>query len=70
MINVIFSNLLIKVDAANPFFQKLSTMNNYGWPDLGTTEDVSSGDGMKCDEIFGIDPFYIQIGNLLISWFF
>lgn len=44
-------------------FSKLSKIENYGWGDLGTHEDVTFGDKMQCDDVFGIDPFYIKKGS-------
>lgn len=44
---------------------KLSRMENYGWGHLGITADISCSDNMQCDNIFGIDPFYIEKGNYM-----
>lgn len=52
--------LLLQVD--NTTLHKLSTMENYGWGDLGTTLDVSCTDDMLHDTVFGISPFYIGKG--------
>ncbi|KAG8656474.1 hypothetical protein MANES_04G142500v8 [Manihot esculenta] len=47
----------------NTTLHKLSTMENYGWGDLGTTLDVSCTDDMLHDTVFGISPFYIGKGS-------
>lgn len=44
-------------------FSKLSTIQNYGWGDLGTARDISVHDEMQCDGTFGVDPFFIEKGN-------
>lgn len=49
----------------NALSAKLSTMENYGWGDIGTSVDISHSDDMQCDNVFGIDPFYIEKGDLL-----
>lgn len=41
-------------------------MENYGWGDIGTNADSPCSDAMQCDNIFGIDPFYIEKGDLTI----
>lgn len=58
-----FHALLIKVDDANAVSSKLSRLQNYGWPDLDTTEDVSSGDEVQCGNMFY--PFDIQKGSFM-----
>ncbi|KDO65104.1 hypothetical protein CISIN_1g0000012mg, partial [Citrus sinensis] len=44
-------------------YAKLSSMENYGWGDIGTNADSPCSDAMQCDNIFGIDPFYIEKGD-------
>jgi midasin len=51
------------VETTTLIYTKLSRMENYGWGNLGTTADISCSDNMQCDNIFGIDPFYIEKGN-------
>lgn len=54
----------------NALSAKLSTMETYGWGDIGTGDigtsvDKSHSDDMQCDNVFGIDPFYIEKGDIL-----
>lgn len=53
------------MDRANSDFLKLSMMQNYGWPDVDTAGEFSGHAGVRCGDMFGIDPFYIKIGDLL-----
>ncbi|PON47074.1 Midasin [Parasponia andersonii] len=48
----------MKVDNADSAFSRLSRMQNYGWGELNTTEDVP-----LCDNMFAADSFYIQEGS-------
>ncbi|XP_050232290.1 midasin isoform X2 [Mercurialis annua] len=41
---------------------KISTIENYGWGDHGTTTEISCTDDMLCDNVFGISPFYVEKG--------
>ncbi|KAL6993116.1 hypothetical protein U1Q18_011234 [Sarracenia purpurea var. burkii] len=43
-------------------------LENYGWSDLGSSVDVSRGDNMQCDSLFGIHPFYIPKGACMASY--
>ncbi|KAL5755634.1 hypothetical protein ACOSQ2_020380 [Xanthoceras sorbifolium] len=52
----------LKVEDDNELYAKLSTMENYGWGDIRTTADILCSDDMQCDNIFGINPFYIEKG--------
>ncbi|XP_048323691.2 midasin isoform X2 [Ziziphus jujuba] len=52
----------LKVGDANVMFSKHSTLQNYGWGDLETSMDTSLDNKMQCDNIFGVDPFYIEKG--------
>lgn len=47
-------------------------MENYGWGHLGMTADISCNDSMQCDNIFGINPFYIEKGDYMwcFLWYF
>lgn len=38
-------------------------MESYGWGGTKSVEDIPCGDAMQCDNIFGIDPFYIEKGK-------
>ncbi|XP_074294838.1 midasin-like [Silene latifolia] len=40
----------------------LSLMENYGWAEITTTTPSSVHDEMQCDNLFGINPFYIEKG--------
>ncbi|KAM1135785.1 hypothetical protein TB1_033293 [Malus domestica] len=44
-------------------FKKLSKMQNYGWGAPETIEQDSSCGSMQCDNIFGVDPFYVEKGS-------
>ncbi|KAK3220425.1 hypothetical protein Dsin_014395 [Dipteronia sinensis] len=52
----------LKVEDGSELYAKLSTMENYGWGDIRTTADILCNDDMQCDNIFGINPFYIEKG--------
>ncbi|TKY64312.1 Midasin protein [Spatholobus suberectus] len=52
----------LKVDESNLLYSKLSRMGNYSWGEFGTTMDVSHSDDKQHDDLFGIDPFYINKG--------
>ncbi|ONI15461.1 hypothetical protein PRUPE_3G044200 [Prunus persica] len=45
-------------------YSKLARIQNYGWGDPDTTEGDSCSDSMQCDNIFGVDPFYIEKGSV------
>lgn len=47
-------------------YSKLARIQNYGWGDPDTTEGDSCSDSMQCDNIFGVDPFYIEKGNYIM----
>ncbi|XP_065628596.1 midasin-like isoform X3 [Quercus suber] len=49
-----------EVETNNLIYTKLSRMENFGWGDLGMTADISCTENMQCDNIFGINPFYIE----------
>ncbi|KAF2301013.1 hypothetical protein GH714_019259 [Hevea brasiliensis] len=57
------SFLVKQLEVDNTTLLKLSTIENYGWGDLGTTADISCSDDMLCDTVFGICPFYIEKGS-------
>ncbi|XP_027334240.1 midasin [Abrus precatorius] len=50
------------VDQSNLLYSKLSRMGNYSWGEFGTGVDVSQSDAKHHDDLFGIDPFYINKG--------
>ncbi|KAL4625562.1 hypothetical protein ACB092_05G035400 [Castanea dentata] len=52
----------LTLEPNNSIYTKLSRMENFGWGDLGMTADISCTENMQCDNIFGIDPFYIEKG--------
>lgn len=60
------TGLLLQVDESNLLYSKLSRMGNYGWGEFGTTVDVPHIGDKQCDDLFGIDPFYIKKGNHVI----
>lgn len=47
-------------------FSKLSTIQNYGWGDLGPATDISRNNEMQCNGAFGMDPFYIEKGKHVV----
>ena len=53
------------METNNLIYTKLSRMENFGWGDLGMTADISCTENMQCDNIFGIDPFYIEKGSII-----
>ncbi|XP_022715201.1 midasin isoform X4 [Durio zibethinus] len=53
---------LLLVDNTNLLYPKLSKMENYGWGDLETPTEMNT-DCMLYDNIFSIDPFYIEEGS-------
>lgn len=42
-------------------------MQNYGWGAPETIEQDSSSGSMQCDNIFGVDPFYVERGNYVMQ---
>jgi len=38
-------------------------MGNYGWGEFGSVMDVPHSNNTQHDDLFGIDPFYINKGN-------
>ncbi|KAG7997478.1 hypothetical protein I3843_01G213100 [Carya illinoinensis] len=52
----------LQVETANSMHTNLSRLENYGWGHLAMTADISCSASMHCDNIFGIDPFYIEKG--------
>ncbi|XVF74359.1 hypothetical protein PTKIN_Ptkin13bG0104300 [Pterospermum kingtungense] len=52
---------LLKVDDSN-LYSNLLKMENYGWGDLETPTEIKT-DSLLCDNIFSIDPFYIEKGS-------
>ncbi|XVF27001.1 hypothetical protein REPUB_Repub14bG0069100 [Reevesia pubescens] len=53
---------LLQVDNTNLLYLELSKMENYGWGDPGTPTELNT-DNMLCDNIFSIDPFYVEKGS-------
>ncbi|CAA2972808.1 midasin isoform X1 [Olea europaea subsp. europaea] len=43
-------------------FSKFSTLESYGWANLGSSTVSISADSMQLDDHFGIHPFYIERG--------
>ncbi|KAL2462441.1 ATPase [Forsythia ovata] len=43
-------------------FSNFSSLESYGWANLGSSTVPVSADGMQCDDLFGIHPFYIGRG--------
>lgn len=37
-------------------------MEKYGWGNFGIAEDILRSDNIDCDNMFGIDPFFIEKG--------
>ncbi|WCJ27054.1 Midasin [Euphorbia peplus] len=56
------SFLVKQLELDDAMLQKLSTIENYGWGDLGIAADISGSDDMLCDNVFGISPFFIEKG--------
>ncbi|XP_065628594.1 uncharacterized protein LOC112036220 isoform X2 [Quercus suber] len=58
-----------EVETNNLIYTKLSRMENFGWGDLGMTADISCTENMQCDNIFGINPFYIEkgLGSVVVA---
>ncbi|XP_050277695.1 midasin-like [Quercus robur] len=52
----------LAVETNNLIYTKLSRMENFGLGDLGMIADISCTENMQCDNIFGINPFYIEKG--------
>ncbi|GLT49686.1 hypothetical protein SLA2020_232280 [Shorea laevis] len=59
-----FSFLLeqLKVDSTSMLFSKLSKIENYGWGDHKAAVDFTGSVDVLREDIFGIDPFFIQKG--------
>ncbi|RDX86825.1 Midasin, partial [Mucuna pruriens] len=53
----------LRVDGSNLLYSKLSRMGNYSWGEFGTAIDASHTDDKPCNNLFGIDPFYINKGT-------
>ncbi|OMP00558.1 hypothetical protein COLO4_12568 [Corchorus olitorius] len=53
---------LLQVNNTNLLYPKLSKLENYGWGDPETPVEHNAN-SMPCDNIFGIDPFYIETGS-------
>ncbi|OMO78608.1 hypothetical protein CCACVL1_14268 [Corchorus capsularis] len=53
---------LLQVTCTNFLYPELSKLENYGWGDPETPVDHNAN-SMPCDNIFGIDPFYIETGS-------
>ncbi|XP_040935632.1 midasin isoform X2 [Gossypium hirsutum] len=53
---------LLQLDDKNLLYSKLSKMENYGWGDIGAPTEVNT-DSMLHNDVFGIDPFYIEKGS-------
>lgn len=58
--------LVTQVDKTKLVDSKVSKMQSYGWGPLETTEGDSCSDAMECDNIFGVEPFYIEKGNHMV----
>ncbi|PKI73659.1 hypothetical protein CRG98_005900 [Punica granatum] len=54
----------LQVDGNSPEYLTLSKMEKYGWGNHGTAEVKSCSENMECDNVFGIDPFYVERGNI------
>ncbi|KAK8465039.1 hypothetical protein PHAVU_010G134100 [Phaseolus vulgaris] len=52
----------LKVDESNLLYSKLSRMGNYSWGEFGSAMDVPHSNNAHHDDLFGIDPFYINKG--------
>ncbi|XAR49907.1 hypothetical protein NMG60_11004090 [Bertholletia excelsa] len=59
------SFLLDQLKVVNPAAvnSSFSTMQNYGWGDVGNSGGILSNDSIRCDTHFGIHPFYIAKGD-------
>ncbi|EPS68043.1 hypothetical protein M569_06727 [Genlisea aurea] len=49
----------------NPSFDisSIKRLESYGWGDVGCSPVADISENMKCDTLFGIDPFYIEKGT-------
>ncbi|XP_052724837.1 midasin isoform X1 [Vigna angularis] len=52
----------LRVDESNLLYSKLSRMGNYGWGEFGSIMDVPHSNNTQHDDLFGIEPFYINKG--------
>lgn len=43
------------------------SMQDFGWGDLETAKIDLCSDSMQCDNIFGVNPFYIEKGNYVMQ---
>lgn len=57
---------VLQLDNKNLLYSKLSKMENYGWGDIGAPTEVNT-DSMLQNDVFGIDPFYIEKGDYLFN---
>ncbi|KAL2892752.1 Midasin [Bienertia sinuspersici] len=58
---------LLKADDIDVAGTELLRMENYGWADADSVVDTSEPEGMQCDNLFGIHPFYIEKGGALLE---
>lgn len=53
---------LLQLDDTKPEWSKHVRLNSYGWGELRLAADVSNTDYMQDDNLFGIEPFYVEKG--------
>jgi len=63
------TGLFSQVDESNLLYSKLSRMGNYSWGEFGSAMDVPHSNNAHHDDLFGIDPFYINKGNNVVLQF-
>lgn len=56
--------LLLQVDENSADYPKLSRIENYGYGETIMAKNLSGNHNVQLDNIFGIDPFYIEKGNV------
>jgi len=59
-----FLVLLLQVDDDSADYPELSRIENYGWGEAIMGKILSGNHNVQLDTTFGIDPFYIEKGNV------
>ncbi|XP_056176640.1 midasin isoform X2 [Syzygium oleosum] len=53
----------LEVDENSADYPKLSRIENYGWGETIMAKNLSGNHNVQLDNIFGVDPFYIEKGH-------